>query len=122
MKNILLSTMLLGLTATSALAADYAPAPRPLAPTPTPFTQRLAPVVAQFGPTTGFSTINCSNWARLENGTWKALNPTLFSLGFVQDIVPPLAPVKLGGFIYNNVDLFSQLTAQCAAVVVTARY
>ena len=120
MKNIALSTMLLGLTATSALAADYAPAPRPVSPPP--FTERLAPVVAQFGPTTGFSTINCSNWARLENGTWKALNPTLFSLGFVQDIVPPLPPVKLGGFIYNNIDLFSQLTAQCSAAVVTARY
>ena len=121
MKNILLSITLLGLTATSALAADYRQAPMPPA-SPPPFTQRVAPVVAQFGPTTGFSTINCSNWARLENGSWKALNPTLYSLGFVQDIVPPLAPVKLGGFIYNNIDLFSQLTAQCAATVVTARY
>ena len=122
MKNILLSTMLLGLTATSAFAADYAPSAPPVPSGPPPFTERLAPVVAQFGPTTGFSTINCSNWARLENGSWKALNPTLFSLGFVQDIVPPLPPVKLGGFIYNNVDLFSQLTAQCSASVVTARY
>ena len=121
MKTILMSTLLLGLTAGSAFAADLAPAPsRPVGPPP--FTERLAPVVAQFGPTTGFSTINCSNWARLENGSWKALNPTLFSLGFVQDIVPPLPPVKLGGFIYNNVDLFSQLTAQCSAAVVTARY
>ena len=121
MKNILLSTMLLGLTATAAVAADFAPAPpRPVGPPS--FMERLAPVVAQFGPTTGFSTINCSNWARLENGSWKALNPTLFSLGFVQDIVPPLASVKLGGFIYNNIDLFSQLTAQCSAAVVTARY
>ena len=119
MKNILLSLSLLGSTATSALAADYAPAPPA---SPPPFTERLAPVVAQFGPTTGFSTINCSNWTRLGDGTWKALNPTLFSLGFVQDIVPPRPPVKLGGFIYNNIDLFSQLSTQCAATVVTARY
>ena len=89
---------------------------------PPPFTERRAPVVAQFGPTTGFSTINCSNWTRLPDSTWKALNPTLFSLGFVQDIVPPRAPIKVGGFIYNNIDLFSQLSAQCAATVVTARY
>ncbi len=120
MKNILLSLSLLGLTATSALAADYAPPP-PAAP-PSLFMQKVAPVVAQFGPTTGFSTIECSNWTRLSDGSWKALNPTLFSLGFVQEIVPPRAPIKLGGFIYNNIDLFSQLTTQCAATVVTARY
>ena len=120
MKKLLFSLSLLGLVgaAGSACAADLAMAPPPAPAASTVF----PPVVAQFGPTTGFSTINCSNWARLENGTWKALNPTLFSLGFVQDIVPPLPPVKLGGFIYNNIDLFSQLTAQCSAAVVTARY
>ena len=105
MKKILFSLSLLGLAATSAKA------------------EITAPVVVQFGPTTPYSTINCANFTKLPDGSWKALNPERFGLGFVQGIIPPVLPIKTGGFIYNNIDLYSQLEAQCAvSAVVRARY
>ena len=88
---------------------------------PTLFGQQ-APVVVQLGPTTAYSTINCANFTKLPDGSWKALNGTEFSTGFVQHIVPPIIPIKVGGFIYNNVDLYSQLELQCSSFLVRARY
>ena len=76
----------------------------------------------QIGPTTSYSTIVCPNFAKAPDGTWAALNPTPFGLGFVQGIVPPVIPIKSGGFIYNNIDLYTQLELQCGAVLVRARY
>ena len=110
----------LGLTA-SAFAADLAPYP---APAPAPLLGLISPpVVVQIGPTTAYSTINCANFTKLPNGDWKALGPMPFGLGFVQGIIPPVLPIKLGGFIYNNIDLYSQLELQCASgALVTARY
>ncbi len=110
--------------ATAASAADFAPPPPP-APAPAPaglFASKYPPVVAQFGPTTGYSTIVCPNWAKAPDGSWNALNPTPYSLGFVQGIIPPIRPVLVGGYIYNNIDLYSQLELQCGAALVRARY
>ena len=87
-----------------------------------PFASKYPPVVAQFGPTTGYSTIVCPNWAKAPDGSWNALNPTPYSLGFVQGIIPPVRPVLVGGYIYNNIDLYSQLELQCGAALVRARY
>ena len=78
--------------------------------------------VVQFGPTTDYSTLNCANFARRPDGKWKALNPQMFGLGFVTGIVPPVQPIASGGFIYNNIDLYSQLEVQCGSGVVVARY
>jgi hypothetical protein len=79
--------------------------------------------IVQFGPTTEFSTLACGNFAKLPDGKWKALNPTKFGLGFVTAIVPPGQSIALGGYIYNNIDLYSQLNMQCSdGVAVTARY
>ncbi len=127
MKTLLLTLSLLGSAlAAPAFAADLggpipAPAP-PLVPENIFSSYRSAPVVVQIGPTTSYSTIICSNFAKLPDGTWKALGPTEFNLGFVENIVPPLRPIKVGGFIYNNIDLYSQLEAQCSSALVTARY
>ena len=105
MKNALVSLSLLGMMATAAHAQSY------------------PPVVVQLGPTTDYSTINCANFAKLPDGTWKALSPEKFGLGFVQGIIPPVRPIKVGGFIYNNIDLYSQLELQCVGGgVVRARY
>ena len=80
-------------------------------------------VVVQFGPTTEYSTLSCSNFARQADGTWRALNATRFSLGFVQNIVPTVRPIRSGGWIYNNIDLFSQLELQCGGLgAVVAKY
>jgi hypothetical protein len=80
-------------------------------------------VVVQLGPTTEYSTINCANFAKSPDGTWRSLNGQLFGLGFVQKIVPPVTPIKSGGWIYNNIDLYSQLELQCGGtVLVRARY
>ena len=80
-------------------------------------------VVLQLGPTTPFSTIDCANFVKLPDGNWKALRPVPFGLGFVLGIIPPATPIKSGGYIYNNIDLYSQLNEQCGAgVVVRARY
>ncbi len=124
MKTLLLSLSLIGSAlALPAFAADLAaPAPAPMAPPQGDiFASRFPPVIVQLGPTTTYSTIICSNFAKLPDGTWKAIAPTQFNLGFVENIVPPLRPIKAGGFIYNNIDLFSQLNAQCTGAVV-ARY
>ena len=110
--------------ATAASAADFAPPPPP-APAPAPlgfFASKYPPVVAQFGPTTGYSTIVCQNWAKAPDGSWNALNPAPYSLGFTQGIIPPVRPVLVGGYIYNNSDLYSQLELQCGAALVRARY
>lgn len=85
--------------------------------------QTFPPAVVQFGPTTPLSTINCANFVKLPDGAWKALGPERFGLGFVQGIVPPVTPIKLGGWIYNNIDLYSQLQAQCGGTaLVRARF
>lgn len=113
---------LLGLAGTAAAADLGAPIPAPAAPIGFG-DSRVPPVVAQFGPSTTYSSINCANFTKLPDGAWKALNGQLFGLGFVQEIVPPIAPIKSGGFIYNNIDLYSQLEAQCAvSPLVRARY
>ena len=125
MKTLLLSLLLLGSAlAVPASAADLAaPALVPVPPPPLTglFTSKFPPVIVQIGPTTSYSTIICSNFAKLPDGTWKAISPALFSLGYVEAIVPPVRPIKVGGFIYNNIDLYSQLNAQCTGAVV-ARY
>ena len=129
MKKLAISLSLLGALgfAAPALAADL-PGPGP-APMPGPafspfsfFGGQQAPVVVQFGPTTAFSSINCANFTKLPDGAWKALSPEEFGTGFVQHIVPPAIPIKSGGFIYNNVDLYSQLESQCSVSLVRARY
>ncbi len=130
MKKLLVSLSIIGsmVLAGGAFAADLAPAAPPPPPPPSPFSLFnitgliTPPVIIQFGPTTKYSTINCANWAKLPDGKWKALNPTRFGLGYVQGIVPPPIPIVAGGFIYNNVDLYAQLEAQCASGLVTARY
>ena len=122
MRTLLLTSTILGALAATipAHAADLAPyaaAPSPLLGTSVP------PVVVQIGPTTAYSTLNCANFAKLPDGDWKALAPAPFGLGFVQGIVLPPLPIKLGQFIYNNIDLYSQLELQCASgALVTARY
>ena len=101
MKNVLFSLSLLGLAATSAQAQSF----------------------VQLEPTTSYSTIECRNFTKLPDGAWKAVDGVPFSLGIIKGIVPPLRPIKVGGYIYNNVDLYSQLQLQCGgAAVVRARY
>ena len=128
MKKLLISLSLLGSLglAAPALAADLpypAPAPAP-APLFSPFSLfgKQPPVIIQLGPTTRYSTINCANFTKLPDGSWKALSPEEFSTGYVENIVPPAIPIKSGGFIYNNVDLYSQPEAQCSVALVRARY
>ena len=128
MKKMLFSLSLLGSLGlvASASAADLAPMAPP--PAPLPFLAPLnffgltPPVIVQLGPTTAYSTINCANFAKVDATTWKALDPVEFSLGFTMHIVPPPLPIKKAAFIYNNVDLYSQLEAQCGYGVVRARY
>ena len=129
MKNALFSLSLIGSLAMAgtAFAADLAPPPpAPAFPVFAPFaplTDREPPVIVQFGPTSDYSTINCANFVKLPDGTWQATAPVPFGLGFVQGIIPPVRPIKSGGFIYNNIDLYSQLNSQCGAgVVVRAKY
>ena len=111
MKTTSLTLSLLGALAALGVASTTASA------------QLAPPVVVQIGPTTDYSTINCANFIKLPDGTWQATAPVPFGLGFVQGIIPPVRPIKSGGFIYNNIDLYSQLNAQCGAgVVVTAKY
>ena len=84
---------------------------------------RLPPVVLQFGPTSEYSTLRCDNFAKTPDGSWRALRRDTFGLGFVQNIVPPATPIQVGAWIYNNVDLYSQLQLQCSGPgVVRARY
>ncbi len=122
MKKLLFSLSLLGLlgAAGAASAADLAVlAPPPPPPAPG---YVFPPVVVQLGPATTYSSIICENYAKLPDGSWKALNPTEFGLGFTMHIVPPVIPIKSGGFIYNNIDLYSQLELQCSSTLVQARY
>lgn len=80
-------------------------------------------VVVQLGPTTEYSTLVCQNFSKTADGSWLAVRPDQFGLGFVQHIVPPTRPIKVGGYIYNNVDLYSELEYQCgSSATVRARY
>lgn len=122
MKYALLSLSMLGLLGLghAATAADVA-APRvvPVAPV---VVAKTPPVILQIGPTTPYSTIDCTQFTKLPDGSWQSIGPGRFSLGFTQGIVPPVRPIKVGSFIYNNIDLYSQLEAQCAATLVRAAY
>jgi hypothetical protein len=122
MKKLLISLSLLGSLgfAATASAADL-PMAAPAAPVAV-VGYGVPPVVVQLGPTTTYSTIMCANFTKLPDGSWKALVPVEFGLGFVQHIVPPAIPIKSGGFIYNNIDLYSQLELQCEVGLVRARY
>ncbi len=111
---------LLGL-ATTAYAADLPSAAAPVAPIPV-VGSLFPPVVLQIGPTTSYSTINCGEFVKLPEGPWKAVGFEPFGLGFVQGIIPPRSAIKSGGYIYNNIDLYSQLEEQCTAAIVKARY
>ena len=79
-------------------------------------------VVVQFGPTTEYSTLSCRNFRKIEKGAWRAINDQRFGLGFVQNIVPPKTPIVSGNWIYNNIDLYTQLELQCGSVPVIAKY
>jgi hypothetical protein len=123
MKKALLSLSIFGLLgmASAASAADL-PSTAP-APVPPVVTDVLFPaVLIQLGPTTPYSTINCAEFTKLPDGPWKAVGTTPFGLGFVKGILPPARPIKSGGYIYNNIDLYSQLEEQCSSVIVKARY
>ena len=127
MKNTVLSLMVIAAVgvATAASAADFAapPPPAPMTPFPVLTPGKTPPVVVQFGPHPPATARSCARTSpRRRNGTWQALNPTPYSLGFVQGIIPPIVPIKSGGFIYNNIDLYSQLELQCGAALVRARY
>lgn len=128
MKKALLSLSLLGSMsllgsiglAAPAFAADLpSTAPPPAVPI---IGQFFPAVILQIGPTTPYSTINCSEFVKLPEGPWKAIGTTPFGLGFVQGILPPARPIKSGGYIYNNIDLWSQLEEQCTGALVKARY
>ena len=76
----------------------------------------------QLSPVTDASTIVCSNFVKESDGTWKAVAPVPFTLGIIRGIIPPVRAIKSGGYIFNNVDLYSQLNYQCGAGVVVAKY
>lgn len=85
-------------------------------------TSAQAQSFVQLAPVTDVSTIVCSNFAKLPDGTWKALAPVPFTLGIINGIVPPVKTIKSGSYIYNNVDLWTQLNYQCGSAVVIAKY
>ena len=107
MKKLLLSLPALALLASASMISTSAQA-------------QLAFV--QLSPVTDASTIVCSNFVKEADGTWKAVAPVPFSLGIILGIVPPVRAIKSGGYIYNNVDLFTQLNYQCGSAVVIAKY
>ena len=108
MKKLLLSLPALALLASASMMSTSAHA-------------QLAFV--QISPVTDASTIVCSNFVKDADGTWKAVAPVPFSLGIILGIIPPVRAIKSGGYIYNNVDLWTQLNYQCgAAGVVIAKY
>lgn len=111
---------LLGLGAAASAADLGGPAPVPVVPVVVG--ERFPPVIFQLGPTTPYSTINCAEFTKLPDGAWKAIGGVPFGLGFTQGIVPPVRAIKVGSYIYNNIDLYSQLELQCAATLVQARY
>ena len=111
MKKLILSLVLLGAAAsTPAFAQDFGPVG--------------AASFVQLAPVTNYSTIACANFAKQPDGAWEALGPQPFTLGIITGIIPPIRPIKVGGFIYNNVDLYTQLELQCSGsgAVVRARY
>ncbi len=86
-------------------------------------TSAKAQFFVQLSPVTDASTIVCANFVKEANGDWKAVAPAPFTLGIIRGIIPPVRAIKSGGFIFNNVDLWTQLNYQCgSAVVVTAKY
>ncbi len=107
MKKLLLSLPALALLASASMISTSAQA-------------QLAFV--QLSPVTDASTIVCSNFVKEPDGTWKAVAPVPFSLGIILGIIPPVRAIKSGGYIYNNVDLFTQLNYQCGSAVVIAKY
>ncbi len=102
MKKLLLSLPVLALLASSSAHAQLA--------------------FVQISPVTDQSTIVCSNFAKAADGTWQAVAPVPFSLGIIRGIVPPVRAIKSGSYIYNNVDLWTQLNYQCGSAVVIAKY
>lgn len=128
MKKVLLSAAMLGLfgSVSIASAADLGvalpPPPPPVVVVPELGFGKVPPVIVQIGPTTSYSTIQCAEFTKLPDGAWKSLGKTPFGLGFVQGIIPPARPIKVGGYIYNNIDLYSQLEEQCKGALVQARY
>ncbi|MBV9812370.1 MAG: hypothetical protein JO326_06435 [Acetobacteraceae bacterium] len=86
-------------------------------------TSARAQFFVQLAPVTDASTIVCANFVKEADGSWKAVAPVPFTLGIIRGIIPPVRSIKVGGYIYNNVDLYTQLNYQCgSAVVVTAKY
>ena len=125
MKKALLSLTFIGVLgfASAAAAADLpGPGPAPVPELPVVTGGLFPAVVLQIGPTTPYSTINCAEFTKLPDGAWKSIGSDRFGLGFVQNIVPPVRPIKVGSFIYNNIDLFSQLESQCIGTLVRAKY
>ncbi len=86
-------------------------------------TSANAQFFVQLSPVTSASTIVCSNFVKNADDTWSATAPVPFTLGIIRGILPPVRKIKSGSYIYNNVDLYSQLNFQCGtAAVVTAKY
>ena len=86
-------------------------------------TSAHAQFFVQLAPVTDASTIVCANFVKEADGAWKAVAPVPFSLGIIRGIIPPARAIKSGGYIFNNVDLFTQLNYQCGtAAVVIAKY
>lgn len=108
MKKLIFSLALLGLAASTAAKAEGFVLP--------------GQSFVQLAPVTDYSTINCANFVKQPDGAWEALNPTPFTVGIITGIIPPIRPIKVGGYIYNNVDLYTQLELQCVGAVVRARY
>ena len=101
MKKLIFALPLLGLFASTAAHAQF---------------------FAQISPVTTYSTIVCSNFVKEPDGTWKSVAPVPFTLGIIRGIIPPAKGIKVGSYIYNNVDLWSQLNFQCGNGVVVAKY
>lgn len=101
MKKLMFALPLLGLCASSAAHAQF---------------------FVQLSPVTSASTIVCSNFVKEPDGAWKAVAPTPFTLGIIRGIIPPVRAIKSGSYIYNNVDLWTQLNFQCGNAVVIAKY
>lgn len=76
----------------------------------------------QLSPVTTYSTIVCSNFIKEQDATWKSVAPVPFTLGIIRGIIPPAKSIKSGSYIYNNVDLWTQLNTQCGNATVVAKY
>ena len=85
-------------------------------------TSAHAQFFVQLSPVTSYSTIVCSNFVKEPDGAWKSVAPVPFTLGIIRGIGPPAKAIKSGSYIYNNVDLWTQLNSQCGNGVVIAKY